>query len=141
MNIPYRSEQELEAIVRGLETCTTPASDFPHQAHLVVATWYLTNSSATEALQKMRTAILKFLDHYKIEGKYNETITLFWITMVEQYLAKSSTQSSLLERTNAVVKSLNDSCLMFEYYSEELLWSERAMKEWVEPDLKQLEIH
>jgi len=138
MSTPYQSEQELEAIVRGLETCTTPASDFPHRSHLVVATWYLTDSSATNALQKMRSAILNFLDHYKIEGKYNETITLFWITMVEQYLAKLPTHFSLLERTNAVTASLNESRLMFEYYSEELLWSERAMKEWVEPDLKQL---
>jgi len=138
MDTPYQTEQELEAIVRGLETCTTPASDFPHQAHLVVATWYLADSNATEALEKMRTAILNFLDHYKIEGKYNETITLFWITMVERCLVKLPIHSSLLERTNAVVQSLNDSRLMFEYYSKELLWSERAMKEWVEPDLKEL---
>ena len=140
MDTPYQSEQELEAIVRGFETCTTRESDFPHRSHLVVATWYLNNSSASEALPKMRAAILNFLDHYNIEGKYNETITLFWIRIVEQFLAKLPAPSSLLERTNAVVESLHDSRLMFEYYSEELLWSERAMKEWVEPDLKPLEV-
>ena len=137
MDTCYWSEQQLEAIVRGLETCTTPASEFPHQAHLAVATWYLADSSASQALEKMRAAILNFLGHYQIDGKYNETITLFWIRMVEQCLAELPTSYSLLERTNAVVESLKDSRLMLEYYSEELLWSEQAMKEWVEPDLKQ----
>ncbi|MDQ2854757.1 MAG: hypothetical protein M3R68_00390 [Acidobacteriota bacterium] len=135
----FASEQELEAIVRGLETCTTPEAEFPHRSHLVVASWYLNNATVGEALQKMRAGILNFLDHYQIEGKYNETITLFWIIMVERYLRNLDTNLPLVERTNAVVEALSDSGLMFEYYSRELLWSERAMREFVNPDLKSLE--
>jgi hypothetical protein len=135
----FASEQDLEAIVRGLETCTTPVTDFPHRSHLVVATWYLNNATVAEALQKMRASILNFLDHYHIEGKYNETITLFWIIIVERCLRGLAANLTLLERTNAVVEALCDSRVMLEYYSKEVLWSERAMREWVEPDLKSLE--
>lgn len=135
----YNSEEELEAIVRGFESGTTPATDFPHRAHLVVVTWYLNNSTPAEALLKMRASILNFLDHYGIKGKYNETITLFWIIIVERFLRTSVAELSLLERTNAVVKELSNSSLMFEYYSKEMLWSEQAMREWVKPDLKSLE--
>ncbi|MCU1265270.1 MAG: hypothetical protein JWM21_1588 [Acidobacteria bacterium] len=138
MSVNFKSEQEIAAIVRGFESCTTAETDFPHRSHLVVATWYLRNATAAEALQKMRTSILNFLDHYQIEGKYNETITLFWIIIVERYLRGLDQNLSLLERTNNVVQALSDSRLMFGYYSKELLWSEQAMREWVDPDLKPL---
>ena len=134
----FDNERELEAIVRGFESCTTAETDFPHRSHLVVATWYLHKATVPEALRQMRASILNFLDHYHIEGKYNETITLFWIIVVERCLRGLDANLSLLVRTNAVIEALSDSRLMFEYYSKELLWSEQAMREWVDPDLKPL---
>ena len=139
MNGYYKNEQEIEAIVRGFESCTTAEADFPHRSHLVVATWYLNDATVPEALGKMRASILHFLEHYGIEGKYNETITLFWIIIAERFLRSLEAHLSLLERTNAVVESLNDPRLMFEYYSNERLWSPEAMREWVDPDVKSLD--
>ena len=138
MNRHFKTEQEIEAVVRGFEACTTPASDFPHRSHLAVATWYLTNATLPEALQRMRASILNFLDHYGVEGKYNETITLFWLIIVEQFLRGLKANLPLLERTNAVIDALSEPRLMFEYYSEERLWSDEAMRSWVDPDLKSL---
>ena len=134
----YNHQRELEAVVQDLESCTTPAAEFPHRAHLTVATWYLANTTSVEALKKMRASILNFLDHYGIEGKYNETITRFWLLVVERFLQELGPERSLVERTNDVVDALGDSLLMFEYYSEELLWSEQAKHAWVDPDLKPL---
>jgi hypothetical protein len=139
MSESYKSEHEVKAIVRGFESCTTAETDFPHRSHLVVATWYLRDATVTEALEKMRASILNFLDNYHIEGKYNETITRFWIIVVERCFRGLDANLSLLERTNAVIEALSDPSLMFEYYSKEVLWSERAMREWVDPDLKSLE--
>ena len=139
MSSYFEREDELEAIVRGLEMCSTGIDDFPHRHHLVVATWYLNNSTVPEALSKMRNSILNFLKHHGITGKYNETITLFWIIMVENRLKELAAGTSLVGRTNAVIETLGDSRLMFEYYSKELLWSEKAISGWVHPDLKILE--
>jgi hypothetical protein len=138
MNGHYKHQHQIEAVVRGLESCTTPAEDFPHRAHLTVATWYLANATVAEALEKMRTSILNFLDHYGIEGKYNETITRFWLLLVERCLQGLEPDCSIVERTNAAIDALGDSRVMFEYYSKELLWSEQAKNGWVEPDLKPL---
>lgn len=135
----FKSEQELKDIIQGFENCTTPATDFPHRSHLVLASWYLDGATVSVALDKMRTCILTFLKHYGINGKYNETITLFWITVVKNFLDTLPGELTLLERTNAVIEALNDSNLMFEYYSRDLLWSEKAMREWVDPDVKSLE--
>ena len=138
MKTYYETESEIEAVVRGLESCTTPAAEFPHRSHLVVATWYLDHATVAEALTKMRGSILNFLDHYGIEGKYNETITAFWLRVVELRLRELNPQTGLVDRVNAVIEAAGDSRLMFEFYSAELLWSDRAVKEWVEPDLKPL---
>ena len=139
MTTHYKTVDELEAIVRGLENCTTAATDFPHRSHLVVATWYLAEGDRSQALDRMRASILNFLRHYEIKGKYNETITLFWIILVEQCLSRLPPELSLLERTNAVVDSLSDSRVLFDYFSKDLLWSEQAVREWVDPDLKPLD--
>ena len=135
----FDSELELEAIVRGFESCATAETDFPHRSHLVVATWYLNEATVPEALGRMRASILHFLEHYGIEGKYNETITLFWMIIIERFLRGLDAHLSLLERTNAVVENLNDPRLMFAYYSKERLWSPEARREWVDPDLRSLE--
>lgn len=136
----FKSENEIDAIVRGFEDCTTASTDFPHHSHLVLATWYLQDGDISDALDKMRASILNFLKHYGITGKYNETITLFWIIAVERCLRTLPADLSLLDQANAVVESLGDSHLMFDYFSKELLWSGRAMREWVEPDLQPLEV-
>lgn len=141
MSQNFKTENELEAIVRGFETCTTPATDFPHRSHLVLATWYLTNATVDQAMASMRASILNFLKHYDIKGKYNETITRFWILVVDGCLRNLGDELTLLERTNAVIFSLNNSRLIFEYYSQELLWSDRAKSEWVEPDVKELNLN
>jgi hypothetical protein len=136
MTTYFKTEQEIEAVVRGLESCTTPVDDFPHRSHLAVATWYLNRATVPEALDKMRASILRFLDHYGIEGKYNETITKFWLLIVKRCLGGMVSEVGLVERTNAVIAVAGDSRLMFEYYSRERLWSEQAVREWVGPDLK-----
>jgi hypothetical protein len=138
MSTYFHNETDLQAIVRGFENCTTPAADFQHRSHLVVATWYLTEAIVPAALQRMRESILHFLDHYGIERKYNETITLFWLIIVERFSRGLAPGLSLLERTNAVIEALSEPRLMFDYYTEELLLSDRSMQEWVAPDLKSL---
>ena len=139
MSDTYKSEAEIEAIVHGFESCTTPDSGFTHRAHLTVAVWYLSRGSIEHSLQQMRASIYRFLDHHHVgHEKYNETLTLFWIKLVRQHLDELDPNCSLLDATNVLIESLGNSQLVFEYYSTDRLWSEEARREWVEPDLKAL---
>ena len=56
----YESEQEIEQVVHGFETCATPKTDFHHREHLTVAVCYLQTLSPTDAVARMRSALLRF---------------------------------------------------------------------------------
>ena len=134
----YKTEAEIEAVVRGFESCSTAKSEFTHVSHLTVAVWYLRRLSVELATERMRASLFRFIDHYGLEGKYHETLTIFWMIAVRRLLDELDPKLTLLAAANLVVEALGDSRLVVEYYSEELLWSERARSVWVEPDLKAL---
>jgi hypothetical protein len=138
----YQSEGEVKARVRGFEDCTLPDSEFDHPSHLTVALAYLHLSrlSVPEATTRMRAALYRFLDHYgEDRGKYNETITLFWVKLVRGFLDKTDTARPLADIANEMIESFGSSRLIYDYYSKERLSSEEARKEWVEPDVKPLD--
>ena len=135
MNHSYKSESEIEQVVRGFESCTTGKDDFSHPDHLAVAVWYL-RQDPEQALNLMRNSLHRFLNHYDCPANYNETLTMFWINQVRSALATLPEGSTLLAATNAVVARLGNSRLAFEFYSKELVESAAAKEGWVEPDLK-----
>ncbi|MBC8031126.1 MAG: hypothetical protein H7Z16_13510 [Pyrinomonadaceae bacterium] len=135
----YQSEAEIEAVVKGFESCTTAKEEFKHRNHLTVAVWYLSHSTPEEALHKMRSGLFRFLDHHGVgRAKYHETLTTFWIKLVQNALDQMDAQTSLVEIANAVLERLADPAVVFQYFSEGCLNSETAKKNWVEPDLKDL---
>jgi hypothetical protein len=135
----YKDVREIEAVVNGFELCATPKDDFSHCAHLTVAAYYLHNANELDATQKMRAGLLRFLDHHGVgRAKFHETLTVFWIRVVAACLHRLDPELTLPERINAVVESLGDSRLVFDYYSKELLWADEARNGWVAPDLKDL---
>jgi hypothetical protein len=106
---------------------------------LTVAVWYLSQGTISQSLEKMRASIFRFLDHHHVgHEKYNETLTLFWIKLVRQYLDAVDPKCSLLEASNGLIESLGNSRFVFDYYSRERLWSDEARRVWVNPDRKQL---
>ena len=133
----YVTDEAVRAVVRGFETCETDKTDFKHQDHLIVAVCYLQDLSVAEATDKLRAALFRFVDHYGVDRKkYNETITVFWLEVVAEKLRSLPPESSLPTKCNVVVEALSDAGLMLEYYSADLLFSDRAREEFVRPDLK-----
>ncbi len=98
------TEDEIENVVRRFESCETPADDFRHPQHLVVAVWYLHTMDKAAAVDHMRTALLRFLDHHGVDkGKYSEKVTVFWIDKIVEKLKELETNSSVVEKCNAVL--------------------------------------
>lgn len=139
----FATEEEVENLVQQFETCTLPASLWTHHAHLVVALRYLLQYSEEEAIRQIRQGIVQF--NVAVGGKntdhsgYHETITLFYIYALHNFLKdqpEPSSWGSLIH--NLLNSKYADKSFLYEYYSKELLMSVKARKAWVEPDLKKI---
>lgn len=133
----YKSEAEIVQVVQGFESCVTGKDNFSHSDHLAVAVWYL-RQDEKEALNLMRASLHRFLGHYDCRANYHETLTRFWILLVQRTLEGLPPDLGLRDATNAVVNKLNNSRIAFEFYSKEVVESAAAKEGWVEPDLKTL---
>jgi hypothetical protein len=115
----YKSEAEIAAVVQGLESCTTAKDDFPHHKHLVVAVWYLRNSTIDQAFEKMHSSLLRFLDHHGVSReKYKEELTRAWINLIHEELERLDPNLPLVTRANTVIKRLSDMDAVFHRYPD-----------------------
>jgi len=111
----YSTENEIEEVVQGFEACTTLKGQFTHREHLTVATWYLSNSNADDALDRMRAGLFRFLDHHGVgRTKYKEELTVTWMTIVGNSIAQMEPNLSLVERTNNILDRLGDARMVSE---------------------------
>jgi hypothetical protein len=138
--IHYLASHEIEAVVRGFEACTIAPTDFSHAAHLTVALWYLTQAPRAEATARLRQNLARYIAHHGVDPqKYNETITVFWLKLVEHFLGHAGAGRSLPDVANEMLARFGDSNLLFAHYSRKLVGTTAAKIGWVEPDLRPLE--
>jgi hypothetical protein len=130
----YKSDAEVEEVVRRFECCEFAIDEFDHVFHLTVAVVYLSRYGEAVAMERMRESLLRFSRHHGRMG-YHETITRWWLRMVA---AEPAASEPLYGRANHVVSKFADKDLVFQYYTRERLMSDEAKKEWVEPDLKKV---
>ncbi|MEO1378167.1 MAG: hypothetical protein AAFW70_28620 [Cyanobacteria bacterium J06635_10] len=138
----YQTEADIKSLITTFENCTLPRSEWSHKAHLTVALWYLIRYDEQEAINRIRQGIQRYNAAMGIEttpeGGYHETLTLFWVRMVSQYLLVTEEKSSILKMAIALSHTYNNKHLPLQYYSRDLLMSWEARTNWVEPDLKPL---
>ena len=105
----YQSEQEIEAVVNGFELCTTGADDFTHVGHLTVGVWYLRDSTPDCAFEKMCSGLRRFLDHHGVgRAKYDEQLTMKWITLIHDAIEETNPDLPFLEVSNLVIERFAD---------------------------------
>ena len=104
----YKSEHEIETLVRDFESCKIDKTEFRHPQHLTVAAWYVQTMGREAALDRMRAGLFRFLDHHGVDRKkYNETITVYWIDLVADKINELGEGLCFVEKCNEVVKSMS----------------------------------
>ena len=134
--LPYRTEEEIEDVVRRFETCSYTPEEFVHARHLTVAAWYFATMDSEAAREEMRAGLRRFIAHHGKNG-YHVTITEFWLETVGNFVgAQRSAQENLVQLVNAVIARCSDKNLIYESYSRERIASPEAKAAWIEPDIK-----
>jgi hypothetical protein len=106
----YQTDEEIAAVVAGFENCTTSKEGFTHLSHLTVATYYLCNSTPDQTFEKMRSGLLRFLDHHGVDpAKYSDRVTWAWIRQIKSVVEQLDPNLSLHAVINAVLDRLGDS--------------------------------
>ncbi len=134
---PYSSDDEINDLIRRFEAANIARKDWHHAEHLVVALYYVNTFRPDTALVKMRDGIFRLLRSFAVdlskEMPYHETLTVFWICIVEVF-NNSTNGLTLWEKANGLVgKYDRDHPLKF--YSRELLFSDAARQTFVPGDL------
>lgn len=131
---PHQASDEDRQFRLAFDACTIAPSEFNHQAHVRLAYIYLTEGDANSAVQKMRDALLKFLEHNNVpRSKFHETLTRAWVLAVQHFMNRSTSTSA----ADFIAKNpeLLDSKIMLTHYSASVLFSADARASFVEPDL------
>ena len=141
----YRSPNEIDTLLHAFQECSLPRSQWTHEAHLTVALWYfLFCESEQEAIDAIRNGIKRYNSVQGIEttpnSGYHETLTLFWAQTVREYLADESPNRSIVHLANGLIAEYADCTLPWSHYTRSHLMSWEARNNWVEPDLRAIEI-
>ena len=136
----YKTDGEIKLLIERFENCTVTAKEWTHYAHLTAAFWYCLREPDLEtATAKMRDGIFKLNAAHKTPNTptrgYHETLTVFWMQTVADFLVNIKGKDSLTELANALIETCGDSGLPLKFYSRDCLFSLAARENYVEPDL------
>lgn len=136
--LPLREDAEIERLVSAFEARTLPCEAWTHRAHLAVAITYIRRYGYPRALTELRRTITAYNLACGKPGGYSETITMLFLRKV----AAESKHDRCLVSLPAELARLEALCgveWMYRYYSRALIWSSEARRQWVEPDLLELD--
>ncbi len=136
----FACDDEIRLIGEGLLSCQLPRIQWTHEAHLAACCWII----------KVRPDLISERDMPGIIRLYNqavgtvndntqgyhETITQSYILIVKRHLENSGQEIVLVDAVNALLLSpQGDREWLLNFYSKQVLFSVKARREYVCPDL------
>lgn len=133
----YKTEKELLVVVESFENSVIAREDWGHAEHLIVAFYFASNNDFETALLKMCEGIFNLLEAFEVdlskEMPYHETLTVFWMRTVFDFL-NSRKGYSIVENCAEMIERF-DKNYPLRFYSRELLFSDEARAKFVAADL------
>jgi hypothetical protein len=130
----FTSDAEVAALVEAFETATIPPSQFTHAAHIAVALSYLEKLPLAMALARMREKLFHFTECNHLVDIYHETLTTFWMRLLDHLTKNHYVGMPLWRRINLIVARWGTAAPVEAHYSRELIKSKAARQEWIPPD-------
>ena len=117
----------------SMENLTLDEKLFNHTQHVRLGWIYLKREGSLErALEQVRNVIIRFAAYHGAPGRYHETITKFYLIIIDKFASNTETWQDFKALNQAILE--NAKPMIFTHYSEKLIASDKARSEWVEPD-------
>ena len=130
----FANDAEVATLVHAFETATIPPSQFTHAAHIAVALSYLDKWPLAPALARMREKLFQFTARNHLVDLYHETLTTFWMRLLDHVAQNHYQEVPLWRRINLIVARWGTAAPVQAHYSRELIKSKVARAKWVPPD-------
>jgi hypothetical protein len=141
--VPFSSDEEVIAIARGFEARTLPKEQWTHAAHFATALWLLACRPDVDAVRQMPGMIRAYNESVGRANTdtsgYHETITQASLRAARAFLLARPAKPLHVVCNELMASRLGESDWLLDYWSKERLFSVEARREWVEPDVKELE--
>lgn len=140
MSTHIKSDKDIRDILRGICNLTLPKPEWTHNAHFAAAIAILSNPNY-EAFNDMPHIIKAYNEATGVQNTdhegYHHTITIASLLAAQSVMNEgfSSLSGTLDELLNA---EYGQSKWLLSYWSKDLLFSVKARKLWVGPDLRKL---
>lgn len=121
--------------IDAFEAGSVDPEQFDHEAHVYVAWLYLQGYELKDAIAKFCTALRRLTIKLGIESKYHETITWFFMILINERIqtTKADDWRSFRQQNADLVAS--SSSIISRHYSAERLGSVLARTQFLLPDL------
>ena len=133
-----KSDEDVRRILRGICDHTLPKKDWTHEAHFAAAIAILSDPKF-EAFEEMPKIIQAYNEATGVQNTdtdgYHHTITMVSLLATKAIL--TGPVSSMLDALNQMMRGeFGQSDWVLAYWSEEVLFSKTARKNWVPPNIK-----
>lgn len=137
----YKNEEEIKELVGRFETGAITRDEWRHHEHMTVALYYVSTYGRDAALDSMRAGIHSLLRSFGLDpaaddSPYHETLTVFWIDAIDDFLRTRT--GVAIHEVDAELAASCDKDFPLRFYSRDLLFSDRARREYLSPDLVQM---
>ena len=129
----FTNDEEVRELVRAFEEATIPPSQFQHCAHIAVALSYLSEGSLDDATVRMRETLRRFTQHHGV-NVYHETVTRFWMKLLDHLATTHYRDMPLWRRINLIVERWAVTDPVAAHYSRDVIKSRAARESWIAPD-------
>jgi hypothetical protein len=134
---------DLDELAQRFEAAEIPKAEWTHEAHLRVGAVFVQRLGPAQALDRLRTGIRRLNEANGVDnsttGGYHETITACYVRFIDQFLSSCPREMTFDRRVDELLRSsVARREFLFGFFSRDLLMSQQARAQWVEPDLMPL---
>ena len=137
------TEVEIDDFLAAFESGTLPKERWTHAAHLLAGACYVHCLGQASAINHMRTCVRRYNE--AVGGKntatsgYHETITVFWIKVLEALLRQAQPIARARFAALAVERFASQRDLFRRFYDFDVVASTEARAEWIPPTREEIE--